>query len=85
MNWPPPGSQERFTMLMRKTNTSGLSRKIGAWSSLAVLGLLLMGCQSTNPSSVPQPSAATDPSCDTTVPLNHCGAYMPQYNPNNHS
>jgi hypothetical protein len=59
-------------MLMRRTNTSGLSRKIGAWSSLAVLGLLLMGCQSMNPSSAPSRlpqrfRAATRPSRSTTA------------------
>jgi hypothetical protein len=72
-------------MLMLKTKSSGLSTKIRAWSSFVVLGVLLIGCQPNGPSSSAHPSATTPPSCDTTVPLNHCGAYMPQYNPNNHS
>ena len=72
-------------MLMLKTKSSGLSAKIGAWSSLVVLGVLLIGCQPNRPSSSAPPTATTPPGCDTTVPLNHCGAYMPQYNPNNHS
>jgi hypothetical protein len=72
-------------MLMLKTDSSGLSMKIRAWSSLLILGVLVTGCQANGPSPSTQPSATTPPSCDTTVPLNHCGAYMPQYNPNNHS
>jgi hypothetical protein len=48
-----------------------------------------MGCTQTSPdppilykgSSTSDPIAAPDPipSCDVTVPLNHCGAYMPQF------
>ena len=73
-------------MFMLKTKSGDLSTKIGAWSSLVVLGALLMGCQSSDPSSSSgHPYATTPPNCDNTVPLNHCGAYMPQYNPNNHS
>ena len=72
-------------MLMLKTKSGGLPTKIGAWSSLVVLGVLLIGCQPNRPSSSVPPTATTSPGCDTTVPLNHCGAHMPQYNPNNHS
>jgi hypothetical protein len=72
-------------MLMFKTKARGSAKEIGAWSSLVVLGVLLTGCQSTGPSSSADPSTTPSPGCDTTVPLNHCGAYMPQYNPNNHS
>ena len=72
-------------MLMLNTNARGLPMKIRAWSGLLLLGMLVTECQANSPSSSTQPSATTPPSCDTTVPLNHCGAYMPQYNPNNHS
>ena len=72
-------------MFMLKTKSGDLSKKIGAWSSLVVLGALLMGCQSSDPSASGHPYATTARNCDNTVPLNHCGAYMPQYNPNNHS
>jgi hypothetical protein len=72
-------------MFMLKTKSGDLSTKIGAWSSLVVVGALLMGCQSSDPSPSGHPYVTTAPNCDNTVPLNHCGAYMPQYNPNNHS
>lgn len=72
-------------MFMLKTKSGDLSTKIGAWSSLVVLSALLMGCQSSDPSPSGDPYVTTAPNCDNTVPLNHCGAYMPQYNPNNHS
>jgi hypothetical protein len=60
---------------------------IGAWSSLVVLGLLLAGCQSPSqdPSSSSRALVAPAPDCDNTVPLNHCGAYMPQNDPDNGS
>ena len=29
--------------------------------------------------------AAPAPDCDNTVPLNHCGSYMPENDPNNGS
>ena len=68
-----------------KTNASSLPTKTRRWSSLLVLGVLVTGCQANGLSSSTQPPTTTPPSCDTTAPLNHCGAYMPQYNPNNHS
>jgi hypothetical protein len=58
---------------------------------LSVLGASLIGCTQTPPdpptasngSSTSDPIAAPDPTpnpnCDVTVPLNHCGAYMPQF------
>jgi hypothetical protein len=49
------------------------------WGSLMALGLVLAACESSTP------TARAPADCDTTVPLNHCGAYMPEYNPNNHS
>lgn len=54
-------------------------RRIVRWGSLVALSLALAACKSSTPAA--QPPA----DCDTTVPLNHCGAYMPEYNPNNHS
>jgi hypothetical protein len=74
-------------MFVSKANFRAMAARRGAWGGLAVLGLLLAGCQSSSqdPSSPASPSPAPPPGCDSTVPLNHCGAYMPQYNPNNHS
>ena len=66
-----------------------ISSKFRAGIVLSVLGASLMGCTQTSPdppilyegSSTSDPIAAPDPipSCDVTVPLNHCGAYMPQF------
>ena len=65
-----------------------ISSKFKAGIVLSVLGASSMGCTQTSPeppilyerSSTSDPIAAPDPipNCDVTVPLNHCGAYMPQ-------
>ena len=66
-----------------------ISSKFKAGIVLSVLGASSMGCTQTSPeppilyerSSTSDPIAAPDPipNCDVTVPLNHCGAYMPQF------
>ena len=66
-------------MSMLEPNAQRSSSRAVLWGGLAIIGLVLAGCKSSSPSSPPPAD------CDTTVPLNHCGAYMPQYNPNNHS
>jgi hypothetical protein len=60
---------------------------MGAWSGLVVLGLILAGCQSPSheAGTSSHAYAAPAPDCDNTVPLNHCGSYMPEYDPNNGS
>jgi len=55
---------------------------------LSILGISLIGCTRTSPDrptpsdalSTSDPFVAPDPVCDKTVTLNHCGAFMPQYN-----
>jgi hypothetical protein len=63
-----------------RPNSKGLASKLAVWSSLVVLGLVLVACQS--PSHGPSTSDPVPPpaDCDNTVPLNHCGSYMPQDN-----
>jgi hypothetical protein len=66
-----------------------ISSKFTAGIVLSVLGASLMRCMQTptdppvpyERSSTSDPIAAPDPipSCDVTAPLNHCGAYMPQF------
>jgi hypothetical protein len=70
-----------------KTHANRRSSRVGGWSSLVVLGLLLAGCQSAphDPSSSSHAFVTPPPDCDNTVPLNHCGSYMPQNDPNNGS
>jgi len=71
-----------------KTYAGGPSSRMAAWGSLVVLGLLLAGCQSPSPdpsSSSSHAFVTSPPDCDNTVPLNHCGSYMPQNDPNNGS
>jgi hypothetical protein len=53
---------------------------------LSILGASLMGCAQTRPDptasegrTISNPIVAPAPDCDVTVPLNHCGAYMPQF------
>jgi len=74
-------------MPMLKTSSGRPSSRIGAWSGLVVLGLVLAGCQSSSrePGTSSHAYAAPAPDCDNTVPLNHCGSYMPQNDPNNGS
>jgi hypothetical protein len=72
-------------MPMLQSKTKRLSPRLALLGSLAVLGVALVGCQSSSraaPSSSPPPSPAD---CDNTVPLNHCGSYMPEYDPDNGS
>ena len=55
---------------------------------LSILGVSLIGCTRTppdppTPSDAPSrsdPFVAPAPNCDKTATLNHCGAFMPQYN-----
>ncbi len=74
-------------MSMLRVTSSRPSSRIGAWSGFLVLGLLLAGCQSpaSDPGSAGHAYAAPAPDCDNTVPLNHCGSYMPENDPNNGS
>jgi len=64
------------------------SPKLRAGIVLSILGVSLIGCTRTPPDqptpsdalSTSDPFVAPAPNCDKTVTLNHCGAFMPQYN-----
>jgi hypothetical protein len=64
------------------------SPKLKAGIVLSILGVSLIGCTRTPPApptpsdalSTSDPFVAPAPNCDKTVTLNHCGAFMPQYN-----
>jgi hypothetical protein len=62
-----------------------ISPMLRAGIVLSILGAGLMGCAQTPPDppsegrTISHPIVAPPPDCDVTVPLNHCGAYMPQF------
>ena len=74
-------------MSMLNASSGRRSSRIGAWGGLVVLALVLAGCQSPSheAGTARHASAAPAPDCDNTVPLNHCGSYMPENDPNNGS
>jgi hypothetical protein len=64
-----------------------ISPKLSVVVVLSILGVCLVGCAQTpssqatpsEGSTISNPIVAPAPDCDVTVPLNHCGAYMPQF------
>ena len=74
--------------LPRRSKMKCSSPKLRAGIVLSILGVSLIGCTRTPPDpptpsdalSTSDPFVAPAPNCDKTVTLNHCGAFMPQYN-----